>query len=457
MYHQRGRLFHVYDLPEGLFFDHSERYREAEKCYRKAIDVGEQLVAGHSEAPRYTETVANAYNNLGLLLDWVRRLSEAEEAFGRAIDLQEGVLQDQQFSSDLRHRLAGTYTNLAKVLGAQDRSGEAEESCRKALALRQRNVREYPDVPMFRDGLAMTLGTWGQLLSDDRRLSEARGVLEEAVAHHQEALQAEPDNPIYQRSLCSQYQWLINTLLSLRDHAEAAKIAVSYAQVYDTPSPHCFTAVLALVQCARAARADEALSSDERETLARSYLDRAKEMLEGAITYAEAPTDRMFLAWFLAQPPEPELRDAARALKIAEEAFDQLPDSWSSWFQLAVIHYRAGNWEESLRAINEAHDRKSEGTCTSWSLAAMAHWQLGHKEEARAWYSKTVVRMEQTGCRNPEHHRFAREAAELLGLAPPQVSGQNAARDESPDPPLTDLPAFKTSPFQKQEPPEPLP
>ena len=50
---------------------------------------------------------------------------------------------------------------------------------------------------------------------------------------------------------------------------------------------------------------------------------------------------------------------------------------------------------------------------------AMAHWQLGHKEEARRQYDKSVGWMENS--ENSESNadeliRFRAEAAELLGI-----------------------------------------
>ena len=46
----------------------------------------------------------------------------------------------------------------------------------------------------------------------------------------------------------------------------------------------------------------------------------------------------------------------------------------------------------------------------------MAHWQLGHKEEARKWYDQAVGWMETNNPRNEELLRFRAEAAELLKI-----------------------------------------
>jgi hypothetical protein len=54
----------------------------------------------------------------------------------------------------------------------------------------------------------------------------------------------------------------------------------------------------------------------------------------------------------------------------------------------------------------------------------MAHWQMGHKDEARAWYDKALAWMDKhAGYKYRELVRLRDEAAELLGL-PESGTGQ---------------------------------
>ena len=46
----------------------------------------------------------------------------------------------------------------------------------------------------------------------------------------------------------------------------------------------------------------------------------------------------------------------------------------------------------------------------------MAHWQLGKKDKARAWYDRAVQWMNKNQPNNRELRRFRAEAAELLEL-----------------------------------------
>ena len=53
---------------------------------------------------------------------------------------------------------------------------------------------------------------------------------------------------------------------------------------------------------------------------------------------------------------------------------------------------------------------------SDWFFLAMAHWKLGNKDEARAWYDRAVQWMDKNQPKNEELGRFQAEASELLGL-----------------------------------------
>ena len=58
------------------------------------------------------------------------------------------------------------------------------------------------------------------------------------------------------------------------------------------------------------------------------------------------------------------------------------------------------------------------GDAFDWFFLAMAHWRLGHKDEARAWYDKAAAwdAKNLPPPENEELRRFRAEAAALLGV-----------------------------------------
>jgi len=124
------------------------------------------------------------------------------------------------------------------------------------------------------------------------------------------------------------------------------------------------------------------------------------------------------LAWSLATCPDPQFRSPARAVELARRAVQLAPEvgTGGCWNTLGVAHYRTGDWKATLAALEKAMQLSNGGDGTDWFFLAMAHWQLGGKDEARTWYDKAVQWMDRNNPKDPELRCFRAEAAELLGI-----------------------------------------
>ena len=142
------------------------------------------------------------------------------------------------------------------------------------------------------------------------------------------------------------------------------------------------------------------------------------------------PNFQKDVAWYLATCPVPQLRDPARAVELARKATEKQPVA-SNWKTLGVALYRAGVWKAAIEALE-----KSEVLAPDKNLAfnglflAMAHWQLGRRDEARLWYERAVQWMDKHVPNHRELRRFRAEAAAVLGLPEPTAP----ARKEVPRP-----------------------
>jgi tetratricopeptide (TPR) repeat protein len=128
------------------------------------------------------------------------------------------------------------------------------------------------------------------------------------------------------------------------------------------------------------------------------------------------------LAWFLATCPDPKFRDPERAVRLAQQATSHKPpanmDLGSYWHALGVAHYRAGNWKQTLEAFEKGRELKRIAAAWDWYFQAMAHWQLGNRDEARRYYELADYAMGMFGptYQNEVLRGFGAEAAELLGV-----------------------------------------
>src|SRR5262249_30702392 len=122
------------------------------------------------------------------------------------------------------------------------------------------------------------------------------------------------------------------------------------------------------------------------------------------------------LAWLLATCPEPKLRDPKRAVELARKAIELAPKEGNFWNTLGAAQYRAGNWKAAIEGLNKSMELRNGGDSFDWFFLAMAHWQLGARDEARKWYDRAVEWMGKNAKDNDELRRFRREAEELLEI-----------------------------------------
>jgi tetratricopeptide (TPR) repeat protein len=120
------------------------------------------------------------------------------------------------------------------------------------------------------------------------------------------------------------------------------------------------------------------------------------------------------LAWYLATCADPKLRKPQQALASAKKAVELGPKVGTWWNTLGVAHYRAGNWQEAVEAIQKSMELAKGGDCFDFFFLAMAYSQMGKKAEARKWYEKALKGMEKDNSQSEELCRFRTEAAELL-------------------------------------------
>jgi WD40 repeat protein/serine/threonine protein kinase len=148
-----------------------------------------------------------------------------------------------------------------------------------------------------------------------------------------------------------------------------------------------------------------------------AHLDRVD---EPGLTSAGLQERRSFadnnLAWSLATHPDPRLRDPRRAVALAKRAVELGPESGRFRNTLGVACYRAGDWEAAIAALEKSMELLAGGAESfNTFFLAMAHWQLGEKEEARRWYDRAVAWMDKNQPQNDELKRFRAEAEAVLG------------------------------------------
>jgi hypothetical protein len=106
------------------------------------------------------------------------------------------------------------------------------------------------------------------------------------------------------------------------------------------------------------------------------------------------------------------------------------PKEGEYWNTLGVAQYRAKDWTAAVEALGKSDALLGDKVLGfNAFFLAMAHWQLGDRPKARAWYEKAVAwqhshkaELEWNPPWREELRRFRAESAALLGIpaeAPP--------------------------------------
>jgi serine/threonine protein kinase/Tfp pilus assembly protein PilF len=153
---------------------------------------------------------------------------------------------------------------------------------------------------------------------------------------------------------------------------------------------------------------------------------------QAADSSADDPQDLNNVAWSLATSRSCELHDARRAVELAQKAVDLAPERGIYWNTLGAAQYRTGSWKAAIAALEKSMALRRGGNSFDWFFLAMAHWQLGEREEARQRYQQAVDWMAKSRTKDEELRRFRAETAELLGLSPgADRKGQHAPADQA--------------------------
>jgi tetratricopeptide (TPR) repeat protein len=138
------------------------------------------------------------------------------------------------------------------------------------------------------------------------------------------------------------------------------------------------------------------------------------------------------LAWSLASAPVPEWRDIPRAVAIAARSAERCPDGRNGWHTIAVARYRAGEYRAAVEALERMQERPDSFVGEAELFLAMALWQLGDRDAARAHYDRGADWLDQHIIPISQVVRHRREAEALLGVGEPRRPARSPPGREQP-------------------------
>jgi tetratricopeptide (TPR) repeat protein len=202
------------------------------------------------------------------------------------------------------------------------------------------------------------------------------------------------------------------------EQALRQSLAIAEKLVNDLPSRADGLPALARVH----SRLGELLWERGKQAESREHSRRARDAWERMASISpDSAESRRELSRLLADCPDPQMRDPARAAVLAREAVDKSPHMVAAWRTLGVALYRAGAANDAVAALGKSIDLKSGGDVTTWFFLALAYGQSGDRGQARSWHTKATEWSVKKRPKDPALLRLCAEAAVLLGLNDPPV------------------------------------
>jgi serine/threonine-protein kinase len=169
----------------------------------------------------------------------------------------------------------------------------------------------------------------------------------------------------------------------------------------------------------RAAIAIRPTSSAAHNLLGAALQDPEEQLGEFRRAMALDPKSAMVhnnLADLLANCADPKYRDPVQAVAEAKQAIELDPGLGVAWNTLGEAHYRAGQWQEAIAALEKALPFDNGGASEDFFFLAMANQRAGYPDKAREWYRKGAAWMDKHAPKNAGLLRYRAEAAGVLGL-----------------------------------------
>jgi tetratricopeptide (TPR) repeat protein len=361
--------------------------------------------------------VAKAHMKVGSLRRKMGQPAEAEKAYRRGIEVYQSLQTANPTELLYRRGVFGGWNNMGEMFRDFGLLEEAEDALRTAVNLQRRLVADYPEDCGAQGTLCWALRNLGLTLRDRGRLGAARQCFDEANRVMQAARKLSPEEKNLQGLLVVLPLNLADTLLALGEHAEAANTAAQAAQFCDKQGDEYLAVARMLFCCRFAVEKDARLKDRERKALIQGYVGRAMAVLQALLEKGRNhPQAQHAVARFLLVEGAVRPEDSRQAYEMAEQVAKRSPTVGIAWNTLGMARYRAGKFEAAIEALEQSRRLRDRGDSFDFFFLAMAHWQLRNEDEARKWYDQAVQWMEKNQRPDDELPRFRAEAAALLGI-----------------------------------------
>ncbi len=267
----------------GSALDVQKRFEEAIPLYEQAVKGYRSLASSFPAVPDYQSELAGATSNWAMALRRLNRDAEAREALSKAIDIGEKLVDRFPDRPDFRFFLGSTISNLGVLLAEIGRKDEAVEIFRRGTKTLDPLLKIEVSVPEYQGAVATSIDRSALLELDRHNLAEARDLFDRAIALHIQAQTASSRSVIERGALLTDYVYLAETLLRMKDDRRCAETAELIVELAPDEFDFLRRAARFFAGSAAIAANRSELSASNRGERRDSYARRAIQSLQRAI------------------------------------------------------------------------------------------------------------------------------------------------------------------------------
>jgi serine/threonine-protein kinase len=410
---------------------------DAERAWRAALRLSEDLI--RERGSEVVDRMRMADTSLalgGLLLNQDGRLEDAEAILRRALGVGERVVAEAPRDSEARIILGKTLSNLGVLKMRQGRPGEARPLLERAIAEKEAALRIDParkDVPLdvgSRDSYAGSLGMLGLCLHQLGEYDRSIELLRRQVALMEETIAEFPQEQGHRLRLVYALSNLIHPLRSTGRRHEAAAASGRAANLIQDlidqyPGSRSYQEIATRVLSNHGGMFSDWGDCGEAVKAYRRALELLESLLrsqpDGPEYRKQRTESRAHLAEILAICHDPAVRDPAQAVVLARQIVADEPAHASYWSVLGSALFATGKPKDALEAYEKSLALDRGDQPVTWFLLARVHGAIGNRLEARDWFDKGMDWMERKKSTDARLIRVRDEAkAALDGPSPAQ-------------------------------------
>jgi hypothetical protein len=227
---------------------------KAVECYEIASRYQEQAVARNPGDLRGESDWAMTFNNLGAAQSRMELFTEAAASYDQAITIQQRLVAAAPAQRGYRGELAVSYNNRGLMQSKLSAPTDAERSFMQALELQKALVAQYPDELDLQNSLGGVYNNLGIVLEEQNRIEDAAVAYKNAVEHQRIAFANAPSVSRYRVFLSKHYYNYGRSLRQLGYPDQALRAALARRELWPNDPQKLFAVAEELALAAAALR-----------------------------------------------------------------------------------------------------------------------------------------------------------------------------------------------------------